>query len=140
MAIDYTGLAFPKGTPRILEQHRKGVEADAKLAKAYEAVNLRDLNRCVVTGVPLTWPNQDAKRRREHHHLAGRRVQPSWRTNPHRIVLVSGYVHELLTCHALLVLGDDARKPLKFAWNRALISRGKEPFRLRPSVNGERAA
>lgn len=88
----------------------------AELDKAYEAVNLRDQNWCWVTGAYLQPTAIDAAQRREHHHLKGRRVQPSWVTKPERIILVSALAHDLITKGWILVEGTDARKPIFFHW------------------------
>lgn len=134
MAIDYSGFAFPKGTPSVLAKHQKAVSKEAALAKAYRVVDERERNVCQVTGVALTPGAKDWKHAREHHHLKGRRIQPSWVTDPKRIVLVSKYVHDLITRNVLLTDDTDATKPVRWYWNPRLVSPGKAPFKLRPSV------
>lgn len=134
MSMDTSALLFPKHAPRVIETARKASEHDRKLAKAYAAVNVREDNRCQVTGVPLTPRTANERRLRDHHHLTGRRVAPEWTYRPERILLVSRLVHRLLESNALLPDGCDARKPIKFAWNRRLIKAGREPMRLRPEV------
>lgn len=134
MAIDYSLLKFRKQRPAVIEKAAKASEHERKLAKAYEAVNLREDNRCQVTGVELAPASSNERRRREHHHLKGRRVRPDWIYKPERIVLVSAYIHKLLESNALIPDGSDARKPIKFSWNYRIVKPGKEPIRLRPEV------
>ncbi len=134
MAIDTSALPYPKHTPAPVARHWRATANDAKLEHAYRAVELREDNHCQVTGVPLVPKSPNDKRRREHHHLTGRRVRPEWRHRPERILLVSADVHRLLESHALQPDGCDARKPIRFAWNRRIVPAGKEPFRLRREV------
>jgi hypothetical protein len=133
---DTSALPFGVKSARVVERGLKKAEKATALEKCYAKVDLRDESVCAVTGLKLTPHARDAKLRREHHHLRGR-VGDN-RHSVHAVITVSAYVHELITRHVLLVFGTDANKPLKFGWNRALVK--TPPFRLRPSVNGERAA
>lgn len=136
--IDYAAVAaaggIPKVRPKGLVRHEKGVAKDAALAAAYRKVEIREDNRCRVTGVELLASCRSDKLRREHHHLVGRNVKPEWRHKAERIILVSAYVHGFLESSALLAHGTDARKPITFSWNKNLVQPGKAPFRLRPEV------
>lgn len=137
-ASNHPGLYFAKPRPSVLDKiDRRRAKASA-LDKAYQKVDERDGSVCWVTGKRLTPGHKLAEFRREHHHLRGR-VGANL-SNAHFIVTVSALAHELITRHVLLVLGDDARKPIRFAWNRAMVLPNREPFRLRRQVNGERAA
>lgn len=135
MAIDWQAIAdaggIGKGTPSALNRHRKQSKADAKLQAAYRGVDARDGSVCWVTGVKTSPGAVNAKRRREHHHLAGRRVKPEWRHDANRIITVSAFVHDLLTTSALKADGADARKAIVFSWNRRIVKPGKEPFHLK---------
>ena len=133
MVIDTSGLRFPKGQPRVLSKHARLVQQQKKIARAYEIVNARDENRCRVTGVRLIVGSPNDKRRREHHHLSGRCVRPEWITRPRRIILVSAYVHRLLTASALIPDHLDADQPISWRWNRRIVRSGEEPFRLNES-------
>jgi hypothetical protein len=131
--MDTSQLAFPKGPSRGLEKHRKRVANAARLAEAYRDVDLRDGGFSVVSGVFTVPFSSDPKRRREHHHLKGRRVRPEWVFRSERIITVTAFEHDLITSGALHVEGDDARKPLFFHWNPAIV-KGKAPFRLKGPV------
>jgi len=135
MPIDYSVLAsvggIGKGTPRGLRAHSRKAAEKAKLAKAYAEVDARDQGYCVVTGAYTTPGAIDPKKRREHHHLSGRRVRPSWKFDSRRIITVSAFAHSLLTSEALQLEGDDATKRIVAHWNRRLVKPGKEPFQLR---------
>jgi len=131
--VDTSGLKYPKGLPGIISRRVKAVEQERLLAAAYAAVNLRDQNRCAVTGVPLSPYAMQEKSRREHHHLVGRRIKPEWRTDPRRIILVSAYVHKLITANALITDQCDAIEPIIWRWNDKIVKTGEEPFRLNES-------
>lgn len=93
------------------------------LEAAYAVVNKRDGNRCRVTGKPLDPAATDPAHRREHHHIAGRRVRPEWREDPDRIILVSRVAHELIERGWIDVEGDDASQPLFFHYTPLAKSR-----------------
>lgn len=133
-ASNHPGLALPKPTPGVLARGWKRAEAATKLEKCYAKVDARDDSTCWVTGLKVTPFAQDHARRREHHHLAGRRVKPEWKFDVNRIITLSRYVHELVTKHILLVIGDDARRPIVFAWNPRMVKANAAPFHIRPSV------
>lgn len=130
MPIDYSVLALPKHRPAVLEKASKASEHDRKLAAAYVVVNEREQDVCQVSGVKLAPVSLNEKRRREHHHLKGRRVKPEWVYQPKRILLVSTFIHKLLQSSSILVDGTDATKPLSLTWNRRIVKPGKEPVRL----------
>lgn len=132
--MDTSALPFAKPRPAVLERHDKENEHDRKLAKAYRAVEVREGNRCQVTGVELYARASNWKRQREHHHLKGRLVRPEWVYRPERILLVSQFVHRFLTSNALQPDGCNARKPIKFFWNYRIVKPGHEPLRLRREV------
>jgi len=122
MAIDYSGFAFPKGTPAGVARHqRKAAKAD-QLAEAYAVVDTRDQSYCRVTGRHTVPAAVDPRVRREHHHLKGRRVMPEWRHDPKRIVTVCKQAHDLITAGWIVVEGLDADKPhgLRFHWKEGL--------------------
>ncbi len=129
--IDWDSFPIKKGTPSVLDRHRRRTADDAALRSAYAVVDARDQGVCQISGAFTTPGAVDPRQRREHHHLAGRRVQPSWVTDPKRIVTVSAFVHQLLTCHALELEGTDATKRLIPSWNRNVVKPGEEPFRLK---------
>ncbi len=105
-------------TPGVVARHNRKQAKVKALEDAYEVVNRRDGNKCRATGVLLDPRAADAKRRREHHHLRGRRVRPDWRERPERICLVSTAVHELINASWIDVEGTDARKPLFFHYTK----------------------
>jgi hypothetical protein len=129
--MDTSGLKFPKGQPGVLTKHARLIQQERQLLKAYAEVNERDGNRCRVTGVRLYAVSSNDKTRREHHHLQGRCVRPEWLTRPRRIVLVSAFVHRLLTAYAIIPNQLDANKPIQWHWNYRVVRPGEEPLRLR---------
>lgn len=116
-------------TPVSVERDTKKKDRQKRLDAAYEVVNRRDGNTCRATGLPLSPTASDYKRRREHHHLKGRRVKPEWREKAERICLVSKAVHDLINLGWIEVEGDDARRRLFFHYTLAAKSR---PVRLKP--------
>jgi hypothetical protein len=138
-ASNYPGLALPKPTPSVLERGWKKAAKETALDKAYRLVDERDGSVCWCTGKKLSPFADQPDYRREHHHLNGR--VGKHRADPNGIITVSARVHALITSHALEVVGSDARRSIRFKWNRALVpNKSKEPFRLRRQVNGERAS
>jgi len=131
MAIDYSLFHFSKGQPLAMVRHRRRAAAATRLQKAYRAVDARDHGFCLVTNTHTVTSTADSKRRREHHHLSGRRVMPEWVDKPERIITVTAFVHDLITAKWLIVHGTDARKPITFSWNRSIVAVGREPFRLK---------
>lgn len=128
--IDYSIFAIPKQRSIAAEKADKDAAFDAKLAKAYRAVELRDDNRSRITGTPLFPSSGQERQRREHNHLGRRSTYPSLKTAVKNIFLCSTYEHRFLTNNELLIHGTDANKELRFSWNRRLIPVGKEPFRI----------
>lgn len=109
---------MPKGAavPGVVERHtRRKAKADA-LQAAYKAVDTRDGSICWVTGRYTVAGAPNASVRREHHHLKGRRVEPQWRADPHRILTVCKEAHDLITAGWIVVEGTDARRAIFFHW------------------------
>jgi hypothetical protein len=136
--IDYSAIeaagGIGKGTSSQLEKGWKAKQFEQDMAKAYEAVNVRDDNRSRVSGKPLLPVSSNPKQQREHNHLIARSLAKSLRTAVKNIFLVSQYEHGFITRNELLVHGTDANKPLKFSWNRNLVPPDKEPFRIPQQV------
>lgn len=138
MPFDYSGFSFPKGAPRALERHRKGVAKDAALESCYADVDKRDGKRCQVTGVSLTAGAVDEKRRLERNHLKPRSTAPESRADADNVLTVSAFVHALMQASALIAVDAKGRKTMRvskiagFQWNRRMVPAGKEPFRLKP--------
>jgi len=136
MPIDYSILALPKPLSSLVQRHWKRRAAAAKLSAAYAVVDARDGKRCRVTGVPLVADHPDLKRRLARHHLAKRSTHPAERANPDVILTVSEYVHRLMEDSVLIPEGADGAtvravsQIVRVAWNRRLLPKGAEPFRV----------
>lgn len=124
-------LAFPKPEPLAIHRAKRKAARETALEQAYREVDLRDQGVCWATGRTTRPGDPDSRVRRDHHHLAGRRVRPDWRHDPRRILTLTAEAHQLVTAGALLVEGDDATKRVLFHWNREIVKPGKEPFRLK---------
>lgn len=128
----YTRSAFKHEQPPLaVQRHDRKKAKQEQLEEAYAAVDTRDANRCRATGTLVHPRSADPKRRREHHHLRGRRVRPEWREQPERICLVSAFVHDLITRGWIAVEGVDASKPLFFHWTDLATS---HPIKLKRST------
>ncbi len=101
---------------RALTKGKKRREANAALDEAYADADIRDAGYCWVTGRYTQSGAVDARARREHHHLKGRRIRPEWITDPNRIITVCAEAHQLITANAIVVEGTDARKAIRFHW------------------------
>lgn len=125
-------------TPRAVSKHAKRRAADQALEEAYADVDARDAGYCWVTGRYTRPGAVDARVRREHHHLKGRRVKPEWVTRPERIITVCAEAHELITLGWIVVEGCDARKPIFCHW-AAHVKPDKRPFQItgRRTVHAE---
>jgi hypothetical protein len=132
MRGDEEGLmaGFPKPAPLAVYRAQRRSQREAALGAAYASVDERDKGICRATGRTTRAGDVDARVRREHHHLAGRRVRPDWRHDPARIVTLCAEAHQLVEAYALLVEGDNADGRLVFHWNEDVVPRGKEPFKL----------
>lgn len=129
--IDYSIFAIPKSRSIAAEKVEKAADFDAKLAKAYREVELRDDHRSRISGRPLVASSRNDKDRREHNHLGRRSTYPSLKTAVKNIFLCSTFEHQFLTNNELLIHGTDANKDLRFEWNPRVFKPGmKTPFRL----------
>lgn len=136
--IDYSIFAIAKTRSIAAEKIEKDAAFDAKLAKAYREVELRDDDRCRVTGAQLFASTSNDKQRREHNHLGRRSTYPSLRTAVKNIFLVSTFVHQFLTNNELLIVGTNANRDLKFFWNPRIFKPGmRVPFRIPAAVRYE---
>lgn len=134
MPINYSLFAFPKGTPRVVDEHRKGVARETALDQCYAKVDRRDEGTSWVTGKILVKSDRNHATWLTRHHLRGRLGEH--RSNPHEVITVSWTEHQLLESCALIPVNRrghevaDARTIAGFAWNRRLIAPNKEPFRI----------
>jgi hypothetical protein len=130
MAIDYSQLAIPKGTPSVLTKGWKKRDNLSRMQTAFDAVDARDGLVSRISGKPLLKESPDQKLQRDHCHMRGRNVDPVEKYNPKRIFNASRYEHKLFDAHAIEVEGTDADQRLIFRWNRNVVPVGQEPFKL----------
>ena len=117
-----------RGTAMLERRKRRLTKAD-DLREAYALVDARDGGVCRVTGRYTVSGAPDARVRREHHHLRGRRVRPEWRSDADRIILVCAEAHQLIEGGFLTVEGDNAAGVLRFHWNG--IRPSERPFAIK---------
>ncbi len=116
--------------PRAIARSKRRAADAAALAEAYADVDRRDAGYCWVTGRYTQSGAVDARVRREHHHLKGRRVRPEWVTRPERIITVCAEVHQLIGLGWIIVEGADARKPIFFHW-ADFVKREQKTFAIK---------
>lgn len=122
----------------VQREQRRASKTDALLA-AYAEVDKRDASVCWVTGTVTVPGAPSQKIRREHHHLAGRRVQPGWVNDPDHIITVSRLAHRLITKGWIVVEGDDARRRLVFTWaDHVTVAMRPPGFRIRSKRRSQR--
>lgn len=135
--MDYSNLPYGKKAPSVVQRYRKRVDETAALKQAYADVDIRDGGICWVTG-RYTQPGAvDPRNRREHHHLKGRNVMPSWVTKPERIITVSREAHALITAGWIVVEGTDARRPIFFHYAN-FVKPHQKPFVIKAKFKAER--
>jgi hypothetical protein len=110
-------------TPSVVERHERRKQRQQALEDAYKAVDVRDGNRCWVTGQHLDPSAVDPASRREHHHLVPRSRSKARREDVNNIILVSALAHSLITKGWIAVEGEDARKPIFFHYTELAKSR-----------------
>jgi hypothetical protein len=134
----YGAFAKDKMIPVKVQRDLNRRDKNAKLDAAYDVVNTREQNICQVSGVRLLPESPDAKTRRQHHHIKGRRVRPEWVTDPDRIVLCSDFCHDLITKGWIVVEGELAPKA-KFHWADHVKAEHKT-FRLKSKRRSQNRA
>jgi hypothetical protein len=127
-------------TPRVMEKNQQE-KADAKAWDACKvAVDLRDKAVCQVTGAYLKAGEVDGWKALERNHLDLRSLAKRQRFNPEAVLTMSRSVHQLWHAGAFALL-DKRGRPAKrvshidhFAWNRRIVAKGEEPFRVRKGL------
>jgi hypothetical protein len=109
-------------TPVKVQRHDRKKAREEALDAAYRIVDQRDGNRCRVTGVSLVAHSPNPKVRREHHHLRKRSTARGGRADARNIVLVSAFVHDLITRGWLVAEGTDGNKPIFWHWSEIATS------------------
>jgi hypothetical protein len=147
MPIDYSVLALPKHTPRVLvkaAKDRKNRSAWRKTAKAVdkrdEAEDLEGRPVCFITGKYLLKVSSDEWRQRDRCHIESRSQSKARKNDVNNVLSCSRGVHRLIDASALLLLNKRGReaKSVKaidhVAWNRRMVAKGDEPIRIRKGL------
>jgi hypothetical protein len=123
VGIDYSQLPLSKGQPRVLlkalkdkaeEKHRKDIKAK---------VFARDKGKCRVCG-----SQADEMHELDFRSLGGKR---SLENSIAVCIFRGNNCHRYLQTHAIDVEGSDANARLVFHWNRSMVKKGEEPFRIK---------
>lgn len=141
MAIDYDAIAraggIPKVRPRALVRDARTRAEAAEWRRVCALVDKRDHHFCQVSGVLLSPNHPNPKRALSRHHLEYRSASKGRRYTVTNVWTLSREAHDLAHASALRILdkdGNDAldvRQIAKVAWNREMVPRGSEPFRIR---------
>lgn len=123
MSIDYSQLALPKGTPRVVLKSLKAKAAEKHRKDIKAQVFARDGGKCRVCG-----GQAEEMHELEFRSLGGKR---SLENSIAVCIFRGNNCHRLLQTHAIDVEGENANQRLVFHWNRAMVKKGEEPFRLR---------
>ncbi len=111
MAIDYSGFAIPKGTPRIVDRIQKKRDLEQQQRDCRKAVDARDHRRCF-------WPRCRAYATSKHHVIA-RSLLGRWRSE--NILSACEPHHRYFKAGLITVVGNPDRGPVRVA----LTSLGK---------------
>src|SRR5687767_2357281 len=99
MAIDYSVLAIPKGTPSVLTKGWKKRANEARMDAVHEAVDKRDGMVSRISGKPLATNTTDPKLLRDHCHLLGKGAHPALKYDVSNVFNASRYEHKLFDAH-----------------------------------------
>lgn len=104
MAIDFTGFAFPKGTPRAAVKLTNERDAKAEERACRKAVDARDQHRCFLPGCKV--------RASEKHHIVSSSVRGKriWRSDD--IVSACGTHHSWVKAGLIRISGNPDRGPV----------------------------
>lgn len=83
---------------------RRKAEKQAEQVSCYQAVDLRDVSICRVTGVYVTAGATDPHKRKEHHHMLARSLGGLHELA--NVITISAYIHQLIHAGKLRLSGD----------------------------------
>lgn len=147
--MDYSLCAIPKVKPGTTPKALAPAAKARKEAKAWRStkktVDERDAVDgdpvCFITGKRLQNRNTlDEKTFRDRAHLDARSTNKARRYDSTNVVSVSRLAHKAIDASALLLFnkrGQPARTVATIdhvAWNRRLVRKGEEPFRIRKGL------
>lgn len=116
--------------PGVVTKHLRRKAKEAERIAIKKLVFARDGGKCRVCG----------GRAEEMHELDFRSLggQRSLENSIAVCIFRGKNCHQLLQKHAIEVEGTDANTRLIFRWNRAMVARGSEPFRIRSKRRSQR--
>jgi len=101
--IDYSGLAFPKGTPRVVHRMVNDRAADARERKCRKVVDARDDHHCFFP--------QCRTRSSDKHHVRPRSLGGQW--VPRNILSSCRRHHDWFKAGLITVTGNPNRPPVR---------------------------
>lgn len=144
MPIDWSTLALPKPTPRVLTRKAKQRADKRAWRTCAKKVDVRDdvddAPECFITGRRLQTRIFDEWTYRDRAHLDARSTHKSRRYFAANVISVSSGVHDLIDKSILWLLnkrGQPARTKGTIdhvMWNRRLVAKGREPIRIRTGL------
>jgi 5-methylcytosine-specific restriction endonuclease McrA len=110
MAIDYSGCAIPKGTPRVVDRVQKKRDLERQMRDCRRAVKARDKGKCVIPGC------RDAS---VHlHHITYRSRGGKWRSKNVCSLCVT---HHQMVHAALIHISGNADEHLTITGSKSLL-------------------
>lgn len=145
MPIDTSELRFPKPSAGVLVRKKKQRQHAKAWRQTKQAVDARDEKDgapvCFITGKRLQNKNSvDEWTFRDRAHLEARSQSKARRFVSQNVLSMSRAVHKLFDAAAFFLL-DKKGRPARsmatvdaFAWNRRVIARSDEPFKVRKGL------
>jgi len=122
--------SFPKPSPRVVGKHAKAKSTEQHRRETKAAVFARDKGKCRVCGDVA----------QEMHELRFRSL--GGKRSLENSIAVCNFrgrnCHRLLQTLCIAVEGTDANGRLIFHWNRNMVPKGAEPFRIASKRRSQR--
>lgn len=144
MAIDWQAIAdaggIPKGPPRAIAKKAKDRAEDRASDACDAAVDLRDKCVCQISGAWLKAGQVDGWQALERAHLEARSQSKKRRYVPENVLTMARSVHQVFDASGFYLFDKGGSEALRvqdidhFAWNRRMIARGAEPFRVKQGL------
>ncbi len=108
MAIDYTGFAFGKDRPAVLERQDRRKEEAREDVELRAAARERDHHRCRCCGHLVTAYAVDPAKRAEVNHIRPRSLAKNLKRQLSNLLTVCAICHAKITAHEITLVGSTA--------------------------------
>ncbi len=106
--------AQPKPRSSKLEKHEAKQAKERDDVKLRKVIRARDKDTCRCCGKPCAWDAPSFATRAHVHHLVFRSASKSLQDAPSNLILLCGFCHAKVHSRELVVIGEDAAKPVLF--------------------------